>query len=126
MREEMFDTKESILLGIYLKEAPDTMAGLGEIYAYDAKKNKASIGCRLLPEYWHKGLALEVILLLKEYLLDAVGIRTITGHVMVHNIASGKSAERAGMILKFPNLWEDWGREGPVLINKYVYKKPDS
>lgn len=125
MRKECFETKESILLGVYLKSDPDTMIGIAEIYAYDEGKNKASIGCRLNREYWHKGIAIQVISLLMDYLDNVIKIRTITGHVMVHNIASAKSAEKAGLVKQYSDLWEDWGKEGPVLINKYVYKNPD-
>jgi ribosomal-protein-alanine N-acetyltransferase len=52
MREKCFDTKESILLAICDREAPDVMMGIAEIYAYEERKPKASIGVRILKEYW--------------------------------------------------------------------------
>ena len=122
MHEECFLTKESILLGVFRKSDPSSMIGIGEIYAYDEAKNKASLGCRLAKEAWHQGIALEVLKLLIDYLTKDIQIRTITGHVMVHNIASGKVAEKAGLEKKFEGIWEDWGREGPVLVDKYVWK----
>ena len=125
MKEECFDTKDSILLGVYLKDDPDRLIGIGEIYAYDEAKNKASIGCRLARAYWHKGIALQAAMLLKEYLIQTIGIRTITGHIMCCNTGSAKVAEKAGFSKRFERLWEDWGREGPVLVDKYVYKKSE-
>lgn len=126
MHEECFLTKDSILLGIFLKSDPEKMIGIGELYAYDEAKNKASIGCRLAKEYWHKGIAVQCVKLLKDYLIQKINIRTITAHIMTHNTASEKITEKAGFQKQFSNLWEDWGREGPVLVDKYVYKNPDA
>ena len=47
MRRECIETKESILLGIFLKADPETMTGIAEIYAWEEDRNKASIGVRL-------------------------------------------------------------------------------
>jgi RimJ/RimL family protein N-acetyltransferase len=44
MDEECFDTGESVLMGIYLTEDPRCLAGIAEIYNYEEKKGKASIG----------------------------------------------------------------------------------
>lgn len=125
MRKECFETKQSILLGVFRKADPDHLIGIGEIYAYDEAKNKASIGCRLAQEAWHKGIAVQVVTLLKNYLIEEIGIRTITAHIMTHNIASARITERGGLKKRFPDLWEDWGREGPVLTDKYVWKRTD-
>jgi len=122
IREECFRTKMSVFLGIFRKNKPSVMTGIAEIYAYDEAKNKASIGYRLAREYWHQGIASRAALLLKNYLDQQIKIRTITAHVMTHNIASAKSLQSIGFEKRYPGLWEDWGREGPVLIDKYVYK----
>ena len=120
MRGECFDTRDSIMLGIYLKENPRVLTGIAEIYAYDERKMKASIGIRLAQEYWHRGIALPAELLLLDY-LKSVGIRKVTGHIMRHNIASATIVQKIGFINKYPGLWEDWGRGGPVLVDKYLY-----
>ena len=125
MYEECFLTKESILLGVFLKENPDIMVGIAEIYAYDEAKNKASIGYRLAREYWHQGIASETGALLKDYLDRIIETRTITAHVMTHNGASAAILKKLGFENRFPLLWEDWGREGPVLTDKYVYKNSE-
>jgi RimJ/RimL family protein N-acetyltransferase len=122
MDRECFETKESLLLGIYAKENPDVLMGIGEVYAYEPERKKVSIGCRLDEPYWHKGYGPGSEILLIRYLLDECGIRIITGHIMKENIASRKAAEKTGMILKYPDCLEDWGFEEPVLIDKYVLK----
>jgi len=121
MRQECFETRQSVLLGIFLKDDLHEMAGIAEIYAYDEKKRKASIGVRLAQAFWHREIALQAERLLLSY-LEQAGIRTVTGHVMKHNHASACIAEKAGFVVKYPDLWEDWGREGPVLTDKYVYR----
>lgn len=141
MRRECFLAKDSIMLGIFLKENPDEaagnsehlgeaaggaehlgeMAGIAEIYAYDERKKKASIGIRLAQAYWYRGIAVPAEMLLMDY-LKKCGIKTVTAHIMVHNEASARTVQKLGFENKFPRLWEDWGREGPVLVDKYVYK----
>ena len=120
MREECFLKKDSIMLGIFLKDEPSEMAGIAEIYAYDEAKNKASVGVRLARKYWYQGIAMEAVRLMKEYLEDTIRIRTITAHIMRHNAPSAGVVKKLGFENRFAGLWEDWGREGPVLVDKYV------
>ncbi len=82
MDEECFDTKESILLGIYPAKDPDRFVGIAEIYNYEEKKEKASIGCRLDDSVWGMGYGTAVVRLLKEYLIEEIGLRTVTAHIM--------------------------------------------
>ena len=123
LNEECFDNKESIIMGVFLKEEPEKLIGLAEIYSYKPWKNKASIGYRLKEEYWGQGLATRIAALLKRYILEDVGLRTITGHVMKENIASAKVLMKNGFINKYPDNYEDWGFGQPVLVDKYVFKK---
>lgn len=123
MRAECFDTRESILLAVCLREASDQMIGIAEIYGYEERKPKVSIGYRLSEQYWGQGLATEVSELLKAYLIDEVQVRTITAHVMTENVRSERVMEKSGFVKTYTNVWEDWGRGEPVLIDKYVYKR---
>jgi len=122
MQEECFDTEESILMGIYPAEDPGSFMGIAEFYDYDRRKNKVSIGCRLAREYWYQGIAYQAICLMLKYLEQKIRIRTVTLHIMVHNKASQKLAQKLGFEKKYENIWEDWGREGPVLVDKYVFQ----
>ena len=115
--------KESILLAVCLVDAPEKLVGIGEIYNYEAEKEKASIGYRLARPIWGKGVATEVTRLLKNYLLS-VGVRKITAHVMTENAASKRVLEKNGFILKWRDLSEDWGRESPVIVDKFIFKVP--
>ena len=121
--EELFRTGEGILLGIYLKEAPEDLVGLAEIYSYEPDKEKASTGCRILPEYWGRGISTAVAALLTGYLIGDIGLRTVTAHIMRGNKGSATSLLRNGYVEKFSGIYEDWGLDEPVLTDKYVYKR---
>ena len=123
MREECFDTKESILLAICLRDAPDQMLGIAEFYAYEPRKPKASIGYRLGREYWGQGIATEVVGMLKDHLLDRVHMRTITAHVICENVASARALQKNDFVCLYPHVGEDWGWGEPVLIDKWIYKR---
>lgn len=123
MREECFDTKESILLAICLRDAPDELIGIAEVYALEERKPKVSIGYRISEDHWHKGIASEVAALLKDYLINDTNTRTITAHVMVQNAYSGRALEKCGFVRLYPNVVEDWGFDEPVLVDKYVFKR---
>ena len=131
MDEECFLPGESLLLGIYVKTPPVhggdsadlTFAGIAEFYNYEEKKGKASIGCRLLPDFWGRGLATAVIGMMKDYLFTQTDVRTITGHIMQANRASACAAMKNGFLRKYPDLLEDWGMPELVKTDKYVYKK---
>ena len=121
-RRECFDTHDSILLGVFLKNDPERMIGIAEIYNYEPEKEKASIGYRLNRRYWGQSIASETTALLVKYLIEQTDVRKITAHVMAENAASARVLEKNGFVLRWTGLREDWGRGSPVLINKYMYK----
>ena len=134
---ELFRTGEGILLGIYLKgeptgeadcagEAGETFVGLAEIYGYDEAKNKASIGARILPEFWRRGISTETARLLRDYLIDDLGLRTVTAHILKNNFASAACVLKNGFVAKYCDIYEDWGMGEPMLTDKYVFKNPGS
>ena len=122
--EKSFNEKESILAGIYLKEAGNAFCGIAEIFG--CKKHTVSIGCRLNEAYWGKNIATEVVALLKAYLFEKTDIDTIRASNMIQNIASGRNLEKNGFCLEEKEVEDDWGYEGNVLVNKWCCKKKSS
>ena len=88
--------KKSVLLGIYIKQETDRIIGVAEIYNYEPEKEKASIGYRIHPYWWKRGIATETAALLKSYLLKNTDVRKITAHVMAENVASARVLEKNG------------------------------
>ena len=129
--EECFRTRDAILLAICLRREPDPtatrepdcMLGLAEIYNYEPKKAKASIGIRLSSKVWGQGIATEAIGLLKKYLLEQTDVRTITAHIMCENRASAAAVRKNGFLNKYPDLYGDWGFPELCHTDKYVFKK---
>ena len=123
MHEECFVTRESLLLGVYYKET-GAFCGIAEFYAYEPDRRKCSMGLRLKKEYWGKKIASHAEPLMIDYLLNKANIRIITGHIMQENVASAAAALKCGFEKRYTDIWEDWGFDQPVLIDKYVIKVP--
>lgn len=121
MDEECFDTHESILLGVYLKETGE-FTGIAEFYAYEPDRRKCSMGLRLRQKFWGMGIAKHAETLMVRYLLDEAHMRVITGHIMQENKASAAAALRCGFEKRYCGILEDWGFDEPVLIDKYIIK----
>ena len=116
---EYFDKKESIILGVYLKDNM-ILCGLCEIYGFKDHIHKVSIGYRLLQEYWGKGIASEVVKMLIDYLYTKTDIEIITASTMVENIASAKVLRKNGFDLVSKAVPEDWGYENPTIADKWI------
>ena len=123
MDEECFAPKESILMGVYLHSDPERLVGIAEIYNYEEKKSKASVGCRLDESVWGRGIATRVLHLLRDYLTGPVGLETITAHIIRDNTASAHAAMKSGFLCKYPDLYGDWGLGEMVHTDKYVFKR---
>ena len=123
MDEECFATELYVLLGVYLNSGEETgkMVGIAEIYNYDRHKKKASIGARISEAYWGCGVGSSVAVLLRDYLIRTLGLRTVTAHVLQENKGSEKTLIKAGYVKKYPDLWEDWGFDELKLTDKFAY-----
>ena len=122
MDAECFDTHKCILLGIYPVEEPGKLVGIGEIYNYEPLLSKASIGGRLHEDYWNKGYATEIGMLLTNYLFEVAGIKIITAHIMVQNGASERIIEKNEFKKILSGVNENWG-EGKEKVRVDVYMR---
>ena len=82
MDRECFETHESLFLGIFLKNDPEHLIGIAEFYNYEENKSKASIGARIHDDYWDKGIATDVSVMMRDYLTKDLGLSTVTSHVL--------------------------------------------
>lgn len=107
----------SLILGVYMG---DTFCGLAEIYGYRAPFLKASVGYRLMREYWGQGIATEALGLMVRYLLLETDVRIITASSMIENRASANVLQKNGFKHVAHAVPEDWGFDAPVLTDKWI------
>ena len=109
--------RESIILGIYVKEA---FCGIAEMYGFRDEIHKISVGYRLLERYWGQGIASEALKMMINYLYNETDIEIITASTMIENRASAKVLEKNGFDLVVHAVPEDWGYEEPVTADKWI------
>lgn len=109
--------KESLILGVYMD---NEFCGLAEIYGYRAPLLKASVGYRLLPKCWGKGIATETLGLLVEYLLEETDVEVITASTMIENKASAGVLKKNGFKRVARGVLENWGYQKPTVTDKWL------
>ena len=123
MKEDCFDKKEQIILGVYLKNEGQKFLGLAEFYNYSEENHDVSLGVRLLKEYWGRGIAKQVINCMEDYLFNETDVEIIKASILSANKASAKVAEKKGYTLVEQGILEDWGFEEPKVTDKWVLSK---
>lgn len=109
--------KESLILGVFMDDA---FCGLAEIYGYRAPLLKASVGYRLLPEYWGKGIATETLGLMIKYLLNDTDVEIVTASTMVENQASANVLKKNGFKRMMHGVPENWNHLLPTAVDKWL------
>lgn len=109
--------EESFFIGVFMNE---DFCGLIELYGYNEKIHKISIGFRLLPKSWGKGVAAEAVDLIVDYLYTKTSIEIITASSMVDNKASAKVLQKCGFTLVVHAVEEDWGFDEPTITDKWI------
>lgn len=115
---ELFTNKESLILGIRLKDATE-LVGLAEFYGLRDDLHKTSLGYRLLERYWGRGIATETVGLMIDYLYNKTDIEIITASTMVENLASARVLQKNDFIRTARAVEEDWGHPTPTIVDKW-------
>ena len=113
-------TDRQCILGIFEKTDPQVLAGLAEFYDYKLSGKVISIGYRLRPEYWGKGLASCCCKALLDFLQNSTGVELVTAHVISDNKASSRSLLKNGFIYLVTKT-EDWGHDRPTIAEVYTF-----
>ena len=66
---------------------------------------------------------MRTVALMKDYLVNELGIRVITSHLMVGNTAAIPALVDNGFFVQEADahVLEDWGFSEPTLVDKYVF-----
>ena len=115
---DLFYRKESLIMGIYLKESL-SFCGMAEFYGYKDSIHKVCIGYRLMKEYWGQKLATGAVRLMVDYLYSQTDIEIITASTMIENKASARVLQKNDFIMTAEAVAEDWGYEKDVLADKW-------
>lgn len=119
-----FEKKKYIIAGVYLKDNPDRLVGLAEMFDYKKRENKITVGYRLNEDYWNKKIATNVLKLMVDYLVNVVHITTLQAFVMPENIYSSKVLLNNGFVKEdFTVQEKNWGGQEMVTVDVYTYKK---
>lgn len=119
-----FEKKKLIIAGIYLKNNPNRLVGLAEMFDYKKKENKITVGYRLNEDYWNKKIASNALKLMVEYLVNEIGITTLKAFVMPENLYSSKVLLNNGFVKDdFPAQEKNWGGQEIVSVDVYTYRK---
>lgn len=118
MYGDLFDSKESLILAIRLKDTGE-MVGLTEFYGLRDRLHKASVGFRLRERFWGKELATEAVRLMVAYLYGETDIEIVTASTMVDDAASARVFEKADFIRTARGVEEDWGYPELTLVDKW-------
>ena len=119
-----FEKKKYIIAGIYLKDNPNRLVGLAEMFDYKKRENKITVGYRLNEDYWNKKIATNVLKLMVEYLVNEVNITTLQAFVMPENIYSSKVLLNNGFVKEdFTAQEKNWGGQEIVTVDVYTYNR---
>lgn len=110
---------DSLILGIYARKK---FCGIIELYGYRQEKRKISVGYRLLKRYWGWGIATSALSIIVDYLCKDPCIDVVTASTISENVAAEKVLEKNGFTLIERGVYEDWGVEEPVLVDKWSRK----
>ena len=108
---------ESLILGIY---KDGEFCGIAEMYGLKEHINKVSVGYRLPERFWGQGIASEALGLMADYLINKAGIEIITASSMVENTGSASVLIKNGFTHVVHGVYEDWGFDEPVLVDKWI------
>ncbi|WP_028042550.1 GNAT family N-acetyltransferase [Candidatus Stoquefichus massiliensis] len=122
--ERDFEKKKQIIAGIYLKDNPNRLVGLAEMFDYKKRENRITIGYRVNEDYWNKRIASNTLKLMVEYLVNEIGITTLNAFVMPENLHSSKILLNNGFVKEDYTLQEkNWGGQEIVSVDVYTYRK---
>lgn len=87
--EKMFEEKRGVRWGIERKETSGLIGTIG-FHLWNAKHKRAEIGYELLPDFWGKGYASEVVAEIVKFGFQTMNLTRVGAVVFTENTASAK------------------------------------
>lgn len=92
--ERDFNKKKMIFLGIYMRSPNNRLVGIAEIFDVDMTSDMVTIGYRLNPEFWGRGIATVTTRILVNFLLEDIKVNRVQAFVMPENNKSADVLKR--------------------------------
>ena len=109
--------EKSLILGVF---SSGEFCGLVEFYGRQAPLLKISVGYRLLPRFWGKGIATKALALMVDWLFSETDVKIITASVISENSASTKVLKKNGFRCAARSVPENWGHILPTKADKWI------
>lgn len=117
-----FDKKRMICAGIFLRDEPDRLIGLAEMFDYKERTGQITIGYRLNESFWHRGIATEATRLMVHYLCNDMGLKTLKAYVMPENTNSQRVLLKNGFIEETDTIeGKGWGGKENSILKVFTY-----
>lgn len=113
------ETDRQCILGIFEKTDPDVLAGLAELYDYKPSGRVISLGYRLRPAFWGRGIATGCVQVCLKYLRSHTRVEMVTAHVIPENRGSSRCLLKNGFV-HLVTKTEDWGLDQPMEAEVYA------
>ena len=124
--KEEYEKKEAVYFAVCMKDAPDNVVAVGEIFAIESRLEQVDIGYSVRESCWGKGIATEVVAGLIKYLFEEIEVNRIRAHVMPENIPSHNVVVKNGFLKEgLIRQGALWNGKGIVDVNQYAILKQD-
>lgn len=117
-RMDLYKDRQCIL-GIFEKAGRGALAGLAELYDYKPSGKVISIGYRLIPECWGRGIGSGCVRALVDFIQNNTQVQLITAHVIPDNRASSRCLLKNGFEYLLTKT-EDWGHDRLSVADVYT------
>ena len=116
--------KKQLIAGVYLQNDPGKLVGLAEVFDVKKRLPQATIGYCIREKYWHCGIAMHIVALLKSHLLETCGMDQLVAFVMPENVWSGRVLLRNGFVKEqWTEERHNWGGHETVTVEVYTCKR---
>jgi len=121
-----YEAREALYFAICLKEHPERVIGVAELFGIDKMVEMVNIGYSINEDYWNQGIATEVAGILIRYLFEEIEVNRIQAHVMPENKPSERVLLKNGMSREgLIRQGAMWNGKGIVDVNQFSYIKED-
>lgn len=108
-------------LRLMIEHASGEVAGIIDVFAFDARHRRAETGIVVKPAYRRQGIAFEALCLLEQHCFGLLGIHQLYAYIRSDNTASFRLFKKLGYSLT--GTLKDWVHTGEGYRDVYLMQK---